>query len=66
LETTFPGGIRTKMSRLPVLIRNNGFGLRNDPPAEVGRDSETILADLGYSADEIQVLAQRKVIRTAS
>ncbi len=66
LETTFPGGIRTKMPRLPVLMRNYEFGLRDDPPAEVGRDSETILADIGYSADEIQALAQRKVIRTAS
>lgn len=66
LETTFPGGIRTKMPRVPVLIGGYEFGIRSDPPAEIGRDTETILADIGYSPEEVEALAERQVIRTAA
>ncbi len=65
LETTFPGGIKTKMPRLPVLIGDYEFGLRNDPPAAIGCDTEAILSELGYGREEVETLAERKVIRTA-
>ena len=64
LETTFPGGEKTKMPRLPVRIGDYDFDLRNDPPAEVGQDTASVLGGLGYSQDEINALAHDNVIST--
>jgi len=65
LETKFPGGEVTKMPRLPLRIGDYEFGLRNDPPAEIGQDTASVLAGLGYEPEEIDNLVQQKVIKTA-
>ena len=63
LETTFPGGQKTKMPRLPVRIGDYDFGLRRDPPAAIGQDTASVLSGLGYSAEEIETLAENNVIK---
>jgi crotonobetainyl-CoA:carnitine CoA-transferase CaiB-like acyl-CoA transferase len=64
LDTTFPGGEKTKMPRLPVRIGDYDFGLRNDPPAGIGQDTASVLSGLGYSDEAIASLAGDGVIKT--
>lgn len=65
LKTRFPNGAETKMPRLPIRIGDYDFNLRNDPAADVGTDTATLLAELGISDAEIKTLAGNKVIKTA-
>ncbi len=55
LQTTLPDGTRTKLPRLPLEMGHYDFGLRNDPPG-VGADTDALLRELGYSADDIKAL----------
>lgn len=64
LKTIFPGGVETKMPRLPVRIGDYDFGLRLNPAESVGADSAAILEELGFSDEDIHSLAERKVIVT--
>jgi crotonobetainyl-CoA:carnitine CoA-transferase CaiB-like acyl-CoA transferase len=64
IDTVFPGGIKTKMPRLPVRINDYDFGLRNDPAEAIGADTAELLGDLGFSNEEIKALAERQVIKT--
>ncbi len=61
LETTLPGGVRTKLPRIPLRIGTYDFGLRNDPP-EVGQDGRELLASLGLSDGEIDRLRQDGIV----
>ncbi|HOG15717.1 MAG TPA: CaiB/BaiF CoA-transferase family protein [Syntrophales bacterium] len=61
LETTLPGGIKTKLPRIPIRIGSYDFGLRNDPP-EVGQHDQEILASIGLSPDEIAELRREKIV----
>ncbi|MHB8771849.1 MAG: CaiB/BaiF CoA transferase family protein [Syntrophales bacterium] len=61
LETTLPGGVRTKLPRIPLRIGSYDFGLRNDPP-EVGQDGRELLASLGLSDEEIDRLREDQII----
>ena len=55
LETTFPGGLKTKMPKIPLRMNGYDFNLRNDPP-HVGEYGLEVLADVGFQADEIDRL----------
>jgi len=61
LETTLPGGIKTKLPRIPIRIGSYDFGLRNDPP-EVGQGGEEILKSIGFSSEEIEELKREKIV----
>ncbi len=61
LETTLPGGIKTKLPRIPIRIDPYEFGWRSDPP-EVGQEGEEILQSIGLSADEIKELMREKIV----
>ncbi len=55
LPTRLPGGVHTKLPRLPLAYGETTFGIRNHPPA-VGADTDDILATVGLSAAEIATL----------
>lgn len=55
VEVTIPGGERTKLPGLPVEIDGTRPGLRHDIP-QIDADADTILAELGYSADQIAAI----------
>lgn len=61
LETTLPGGIKTKLPRIPIRIGSYDFGLRNDPP-EVGQDCQKLLESIGLSPEEIAELKREKIV----
>jgi crotonobetainyl-CoA:carnitine CoA-transferase CaiB-like acyl-CoA transferase len=61
LETTLPGGIKTKLPRIPIRIDPYDFGWRNDPPG-VGQDGHEILKSIGLSPNEIQELKREKIV----
>jgi crotonobetainyl-CoA:carnitine CoA-transferase CaiB-like acyl-CoA transferase len=44
-KTVLPGGIATKLPKLPIRIDGEAFELRSDPP-EAGADTREILAGL--------------------
>jgi crotonobetainyl-CoA:carnitine CoA-transferase CaiB-like acyl-CoA transferase len=57
VNTTFPGGIKTKMPKIPLRIGDYDFNLYSDPPA-VGQDGRQALLDIGFSAEEVDTLAK--------
>jgi crotonobetainyl-CoA:carnitine CoA-transferase CaiB-like acyl-CoA transferase len=57
LPTTLPDGTRTKLPRLPLEMGDYDFGLRHDPPA-LGADTDALLREIGYSADDIKRLKE--------
>jgi crotonobetainyl-CoA:carnitine CoA-transferase CaiB-like acyl-CoA transferase len=61
VETTLPGGIRTKLPRIPLRVGSYDFGLRNDPP-EVGQDGQELLESIGLSRDEIEELKRENIV----
>ncbi len=61
LATALPGGIKTKLPRIPMRIAPYDFDLRNDPPG-VGQDSEEILKSIGLSVEEIEELRRAKIV----
>ena len=64
VETTLPGGIRTKLPRIPLRVGSYDFGLRNDPP-EVGQDGRELLKSIGLSDGEIDQLQREQIVVAA-
>lgn len=64
LDVTLPGGIKTKLPRLPIELDDHDFGLRRNAP-DVGADGREVLAEVGYSADEIAALERDGIIVVA-
>lgn len=62
METRFPDGTIAKMPRIPLQIGDYDFGKHSDPPENIGQDTKEILTVLGYSASEIDQLAEEKII----
>jgi crotonobetainyl-CoA:carnitine CoA-transferase CaiB-like acyl-CoA transferase len=61
LATTLPGGVETRLPRLPIFLNQEGFGLRSDPPA-VGQDSLKVLRAAGYDEQTIADLVAQGVV----
>lgn len=61
VETILPGGIKTKLPRIPIRIGSYDFGLRNDPP-EVGQDCREVLLSVGIPPEEIEQLKREGIV----
>ncbi|MDX2103879.1 MAG: CaiB/BaiF CoA-transferase family protein [Alphaproteobacteria bacterium] len=62
LDTPLPDGPTVPLPALPLEINGERLGLRAPPPA-VGADSDSVLADLGYSPETIQRLTTAGVVK---
>ncbi len=61
VDTTFPGGIKTKMPKIPMRIGDYDFNLYSDPP-EVGQSGRQVLTDCGFQSAEIDALIQKGAV----
>ena len=61
LQVTLPDGSTVPLPRLPVEVGEADFGMRNDAPG-IGQNSRELLAELGYSADEIEAMIAAEII----
>lgn len=61
VQTTFPGGIRTKMPKIPLRIGDYNFNLKTDPP-EVGQYGRSVLSSIGYAEEEIETLTENGIV----
>jgi crotonobetainyl-CoA:carnitine CoA-transferase CaiB-like acyl-CoA transferase len=61
VETTFPGGNKVKLPKLPLRMDGCDFALRSEPPA-VGEGSLEVLKSIGLSEKEINELNQAGII----
>jgi crotonobetainyl-CoA:carnitine CoA-transferase CaiB-like acyl-CoA transferase len=61
VQTTFPGGIETKMPKIPLRIGDYDFNLKTDPPY-VGQYGRQVLMDFGYGQSEIDTLIQKGIV----
>lgn len=57
LKVRMPNGVETKLPRLPIELGDHDFGLRRQPP-EPGEHTAEILAEAGFSPEEISSLAE--------
>jgi crotonobetainyl-CoA:carnitine CoA-transferase CaiB-like acyl-CoA transferase len=58
---TLPDGRQTKVPLLPFTLAGERPGVRRQPP-RLGEDTEDLLREVGYGADEIAMLRASKVI----
>lgn len=63
LDVELPGGIRTRLPKLPIEVGSHELGLRLQPPA-IGEHTAEVLREVGYSDEEISGLEERGVIRS--
>ena len=61
---TLLNGARTKVPGLPIEMDGARFGTRLDLP-KVGEHTRELLADLGYSKDEVEKLIARGIVHAA-
>jgi len=64
VETTFPGGIRTKMPKLPLRLGDYNLGLRSNPPG-IGEGSQEVLGSIGYSGEDVRALIEQGLVAIA-
>ena len=61
-RVTYPSGTTVVMPRIPVQFSE--YGMKDcQPSGEIGQDTEKILLNIGFSAEEIMRLKQNKVVR---
>jgi crotonobetainyl-CoA:carnitine CoA-transferase CaiB-like acyl-CoA transferase len=64
LPTRLPGGVETRLPRLPIRLAGHGFDLRADPPAQ-GDHTLDVLRDAGIAeADLVDLVAKGIVTST--
>jgi crotonobetainyl-CoA:carnitine CoA-transferase CaiB-like acyl-CoA transferase len=61
LDVTLPGGIKTRLPRLPIELDGHDFNLRRNAP-EIGADGREVLREVGYDTAEIAALERDGVI----
>ena len=61
VPTTFPGGIETKMPKIPLRVGDHEFGLYADPP-EVGQGGRQVLEEIGVTRDELEALVKNGIV----
>jgi crotonobetainyl-CoA:carnitine CoA-transferase CaiB-like acyl-CoA transferase len=57
MPTMLPGGVRTRLPKLPLRLDGAAPALRRDPP-QIGEHGRAILAELGYADREIDDLVK--------
>lgn len=62
LQTRLPDGRMTKLPKLPLRIEGYEFGLRLEPPA-LGEGGVDLLAELGYSQNEVDELRAAGILK---
>lgn len=55
MPVTMPNGETAKLPRLPIEVGDHDFGLRRQPP-RVGGDTEAVLVEAGFDAEEVRAL----------
>jgi len=55
VDTTLPGGVKAKLTKIPVRIGSHDFGLCTNPLG-VGEESHEVLESIGISDEEIDEL----------
>ena len=60
-HVTFESGTKAVMPNLPVQFSEYDTFDRYQPTGRIGRDSESILTDLGYSSEDIDQLINKNV-----
>ena len=61
VDTPFPNGRTGQLPKLPFRAGGFDMSLRREAPA-LGADTADVLAELGYSKDEVSALSDRKAI----
>ena len=64
LEVELPGGLRTRLPRLPLELGRHDFGLRRQPP-RIGQHTREILRELGLDEARLDALEARGIIESA-
>ncbi|HKU70940.1 MAG TPA: CaiB/BaiF CoA-transferase family protein, partial [Burkholderiales bacterium] len=64
VPVTLPNGTKTKVPGLPIEMDGARFGARLDLP-KVGEHTRELLADLGYSGEDVERLLKRRVVHAA-
>jgi crotonobetainyl-CoA:carnitine CoA-transferase CaiB-like acyl-CoA transferase len=63
LDVTLPGGIHTKLPRLPIEIGDHPLGVTRDAPG-IGEHTSEILAELGLGDSDIEALEKAGIVTT--
>lgn len=61
MPTTLPGGVQTRLPKLPITLADVSFAIRRDPPA-AGQDTLAVLAELGFDQAAISELIRAGVV----
>jgi crotonobetainyl-CoA:carnitine CoA-transferase CaiB-like acyl-CoA transferase len=61
LETTMPDGRKAELPRLPVIVGEQDWGLRHDPP-KIGEHTLSLLREIGFQDGELRALLKSHVI----
>lgn len=61
LDVTLPGGVRTKLPRLPVEMEGHDLGLRREAP-QLGQHTREILAGIGIDEGRLADLEARRIV----
>jgi crotonobetainyl-CoA:carnitine CoA-transferase CaiB-like acyl-CoA transferase len=61
LDVNLPGGVRTKLPRLPVEMNSHALGLRREAP-QLGEHTREILQEIGIEEARLADLEKREII----